>query len=113
MSTVEGIQLLVKTITALSNSLPRMVPNGSVKDKIYVVMHTQEGDTPFETFNKRFDTLFGQDCHNSDGRLHHICQGKNGMGIVCGYLNKIDWTSDFPLDLVEIKLLRLKTELTH
>jgi hypothetical protein len=113
MSTVEGIQLLVKTITALSNSLPRTVPTGSVRDKIYVVMHTQEGDTPFETFNKRFDTLFGQDCRNSDGRLHHIRQGKNGMGIICAYLNTIDWTRNFPLDLAEIKLLRLKTELTH
>jgi len=89
------------------------VPNGSVKDKIYVVMHIQEGDMLFETFNKRFDMLFGQDCHNSDGRLHHIYQGKNDMGVICAYLNKIDWNCNFPLDLAKIKLLRLKTELTH
>jgi hypothetical protein len=113
MSTVEGIQLLIKTITALSNALPRSVPNGTTKDKIYVVMQTQHGDTPFETFNKRFDALFSQDCRNSDGRLHYIRQGKNGMGLICAYLNNIKWTSGFPLDIVEIKLLRLSTELTH
>lgn len=76
-------------------------------------MQTQQGDTPFETFNKRFDALFGQDCRDSDGRLHHIRQGKNGMGLICAYLNSIKWTSDIPLDLVEIKLLRLSTELRH
>jgi hypothetical protein len=113
MSTIQGIQLLVKSITALSNSLPKSLPNGTTGDKIWAVMHTQEGETPFETFNKRFDAMFGEDCRDVDGRLHYIRQGNHGMGLVCTYLNKIKWTSNFPLDLVEIKLLRLKTELIH
>jgi hypothetical protein len=113
MSTIQGIQHLVKTITALSNSLPKSVPNGNTKDKIWIVMHSPEGETTFETFNKRFDALFGEDCCDSDGRLHFICQGKNGMGLVCAYLNKLDWTADVPLDLIEIKLQRLSTELIH
>lgn len=111
MSTVQEIQHLVRTITALSNSLPKSVPNGNTKDKIWTVMHSPEGETTFETFNKRFDALFGEDCR-VDGRLHFIRQGKNGMGLVCAYLNKLDWT-DFPLDLAEIKLKRLSTELAH
>lgn len=113
MPTISEIQLLVKNIAALSNSLPRSVPNGTTKDKIWAVMHTQDGETMFETFNKRLDALFGEDCRDSDGRLYHIRQGKNGMGLVCAYLNQIKWTSDIPLDLVKIKLVRLCAELAH
>jgi hypothetical protein len=113
MPTIPEIQLLVKSIVALSNSLPKSVPHGTTKDKIWAVMHNQEGETAFETFNKRFDALFGEDCRDSDGRLHHIRQGKNGMGLICAYLNQIKWSSDIPLDLVEIKLIRLSTELGY
>ncbi len=33
------------------------------------------------------------------------------MGLVVSYLSKIDWTAGFPLDLVELKLQRLISEL--
>lgn len=89
MPTISEIQLLVKNVAALSNSLPRSVPNGTTKDKIWAVMHTQDGETMFETFNKRLDALFGEDCRDSNGRLYHIRQGKNGMGLICAYLNQI------------------------
>lgn len=75
-------------------------------------MKAAERDTPHETFNRRFDALFAEDCRDSDGRLHHVRQGKLGMGLVVQYLSKIDWTS-FPLDLVELKLQRLIIELKH
>jgi hypothetical protein len=114
MATIPRIKTLVKSIRALSDSLPSSVPNATKNDKIYIVISTQEGRTPFETFNKRFDALFAEDCRNSDGRLHYIRQGINGMGLVCAYLNKINWSDEaIPLDLVEIKLLRLTTELTY
>jgi hypothetical protein len=74
-------------------------------------MHTAESDTPHETFNRRFDAIFAEDCRNSDGRLHYVRQGKLGMGLVVTYLSKINWTTGFPLDLVELKLQRLVTEL--
>ena len=35
------------------------------------------------------------------------------MGLVCTYVKKIDWSLDWPLDLVEVKLQRLNTELLH
>ncbi|KAH9981927.1 hypothetical protein BJV77DRAFT_1073197 [Russula vinacea] len=107
MPTISEIQLLVKNVAALSNSLPRSVPNGTTKDKIWAIMHTQDGETMFETFNKRLDALFGEDCRDSDGHLYHIHQGKNGMGLICTYLNQIKWTLDIPLDLVKIKLPQL------
>jgi hypothetical protein len=113
MSTLETIKLLVKEITSLVNSLSDAVPKGTKDDKIWSVMNTAEGDSPYETFNRRFDVLFGEDCRDSSGRLQHVRQGKLGLGIVVSYLLKIDWTQDFPLDLVELKLQRLVTELKH
>ena len=105
------IRLLVKEISTLSNSLSDSVPKGSKDDKIWSVMNTEERDTPHETFNRRFDAMFAEDCRDSDGRLHHVRQGKLGMGLVVLYLSKINWTMGFPLDLVELKLQRLVTEL--
>jgi hypothetical protein len=113
MSTIATIQALIKQITTLSASLPKSVPNGTQKDKIWVVMQGSEGESVFETFNKRFDALFAEDCRDSNGRLHHIRQGKKGMGEICEYLMRIDWSANIPLDLVEIKLSRLSAELNH
>lgn len=112
MCTAETIKQLVKDISALSASLSDGVPKGSKDDKIWAIMNTKEGDTPHETFNRRFDVLFGEDCRDSHGRLHYVRQGKFGMGLVISYLSKVDWT-DFPLDLVELKLRRLIAELQH
>jgi hypothetical protein len=80
MSALETIKQLVKEISMLSNSLSDMVLKGSKDDKIWSVMNTKEGDTLHETFNRRFDALFGEDCHDSCGCLHYVCQGKLGMG---------------------------------
>lgn len=113
MASVSDINHLVKNIATLSNALPASVKKGSVKDKICTVMHGDQHDTPFETFNIRFDALFAEDCRDSNGRLHYIRQGKSGMGIVNSYLKKIDWSNGFPLDLVEKKLLRLSNELSY
>ncbi|KAF8227734.1 hypothetical protein L208DRAFT_1295188 [Tricholoma matsutake] len=112
MCTPEIIKQLVKDISALSSSLSDAVPKGSKDDKIWSVMNTKEGDTPHETFNHQFDALFGEDCRDSGGCLHHVCQGKLRMGLVVSYLSKINWTN-FPLDLVELKLQRLVAELQH
>src|ERR1700755_3154032 len=106
------IKLLVREIGILSNSLSDAVPKGSKDNKICSVMNAEEHDTPHETFNQHFDALFADDCCNSDGCLHHVCQGKLGMGLVVLYLSKINWTG-FPLDLVELKLQHLITELKH
>jgi hypothetical protein len=69
MCTVETIEQLVKEINSLSTSLSDAVPKGwtrkgSKNDKITSVMNSKEGDTPHETFNRRFDVLFGEDCRD-------------------------------------------------
>ena len=113
MLTPEAIKQLCKEISTLSSSLSDAVPKASKDDKIWSVMNSKEGDTPYETFNRRFDALFGEDCHDSSGSLHYVCQGKLGMGLVMLYLSKINWTKDFPLDLVALKLQRLIDELKN
>ncbi|KAI9448642.1 hypothetical protein F5148DRAFT_1153436 [Russula earlei] len=113
MSTPKMIKQLVKEISVLSSSLSDAVPRGSKDDKIWSGINTMEGDIPPETFNHRFDALFGEDCWDPGGHLHYIRQGKLGMGLVISYLLKIHWTHDFPLDLVELKLQHLIDELRH
>ena len=113
MSTPGTIKQLVKEISAFSSSLSDAVPKGSKDDKIWSVMNMEEGDDPHETFNRQFDALFGEDCHDSGGHLHYVHQGKLGMGLIISYLSKINWTKDFPLDIVEIKLQCLVDELKH
>ena len=95
----------------MSNALPLSIPKGTKDDKVWSVMHADEGETVHETFNKRFDAMFGEDCLDSMGRLQHIRTGKQGLGLVCSYLSKINWADGFPLDIVEIKLQRLVKEL--
>lgn len=110
-TSVASIKLLVKDITTLCNVLPQSIPQGTKADKIWNVMKTDERETVFETFNSRFDAMFGEDCRDSDGHLLHLRRGKLGITSVCSYLGKINWDDGFPLDLVEIKLQRLLMEL--
>ena len=39
-----------------------------------------------ETFNKRFDATFGEDCWNAEECLKNMCCGRFGMDIVTKYL---------------------------
>ena len=110
MLTVAEINSLVTDICAHANGLPSSVPNDSTEDKIWAVMNSDDGKTPHKTFNKRFNAMFGEDCRDLHGCLHHVCHGKLEMGLVCSYLTNLDWT-DLSLDLAEIKLQRLLVEL--
>jgi hypothetical protein len=110
--TISEIESLIKAIITLSNSL-LSVQQGTKADKIWSVMNTEECETSHETFNRRFDAMFGEDCRDDAGRLQYVRKGKFGLGRVCSYLTKIDWEDNFPLDIVEIKLQRLLSELKH
>ena len=67
-----SLELLVDKIIALTKILPKSVPEATCKDHIYEVMTTVTGDSLWETFNRRFDILFGEDCRDQEGRLHLI-----------------------------------------
>lgn len=114
MSTIADIVKLLQKISILSKALPESVSPGSPEDKIWIVLQGSEGDTPWVTLNRRFDTLFAEHCRDQDGRLLHIWRGQYGMDAVCAYLATINFRdANMPLDLVELKLLRIHTELIH
>ena len=64
------------------------MPEGKRDGKLYWVMTNDNyrGETLWETFNKRFDATFGEDCQNAEGRLENVCHGRFGMDIVTMYL---------------------------
>src|SRR3954452_23962893 len=106
------IESLVSEIRALSDTLPNSIALGSPDDKIWTVLNGSEGETVWETLNRRFDTLFGEHCRDENGRLHYVRRGQYGMHAVCTYLSSIDFDAGgIPLDLVEMKLRRLHDEL--
>ena len=110
MLTVTEITSTVANISILASGLLSSMPNGFKEDKIWAVINSDDGKTPHETFNKWFDAMFDEDCYDLHGHLHHIHHGKLGMGLVCSYLTRLNWT-DFPLDLVKLKLQCLLVEL--
>ena len=110
MSSVPAIKVLVNEIGTLCNTLSDAVPRVSKAEKIWSVMKTDEYDTPHETLNRHFDALLGEDCRDSNDRLHHVRQGKFS---ILSYLSKVNWAVDFPLDFVELKLQHLIAELKH
>ena len=79
---------IVDTITKLTKKLPSSIPEGKRDGKPYQVMTNDnyQGETPWETFNKRLDATFGEDCRNAEGHLENVCRGQFGMDIVTKYL---------------------------
>ena len=113
--TKDDIVLLVKDITTLSAKLPKTVPKAKKADRIHETMTNIVGEGAWQTFNRRFDILFGEDCRDGSGRLIHVRRGIFGMDAVCKYLNEFIALSDdgaLPYDLVKVKLDRILRELT-
>lgn len=73
-------------------------------------MTGDEAEDTWHTFNKRFDALFAEDCHDGQGQLHHIRRGEFGMDAVIQYLSALD-INLLPLGLVAKKLDQLEAEL--
>jgi hypothetical protein len=111
--------LLIRTsitrICLLSSCLPATVKEGTPDGKIASAM-AQTGEDVWGTFNKRFDHMFGEDTRDkSTGRLRHLTKGPHGMDLVCTYLRDVatNQLDSLPLDLVEIKIKRLRDELQY
>ncbi|KAF8234643.1 hypothetical protein L208DRAFT_1376796 [Tricholoma matsutake] len=79
MSTPRTISELITNLVSLTESLLASIPNALHDGKINHVLMTVEGEEFFETFNRRFDILFGEHCWGENGRLVHIQHGKYGM----------------------------------
>ena len=79
------------------------VQNGSNRCEINQVLSLEEGELAWQTFNQRFNTLFGDDFRDAAGQLCHIHHGEYGMDKVNMYQSSINFDG-MPLDLVVIKL---------
>ena len=105
------MQSLIQHISALTATLPHSIDLAQPTDKIYTVIssvESEEGNWP--TFNRRFDLLFAADCMDKDGRMRYLKRGQYGMDAVNTYLRSLS-LDGLPLDLVEIKLTRLRDAL--
>ncbi|KAL1680095.1 hypothetical protein EV122DRAFT_208557 [Schizophyllum commune] len=105
---LEDIVQLSADIKALAKRLPQSVPIASKDGKIYRVMQETHGESAWATFNKRFDSLYGMDCWDTDGNLRNIERGKYGIDGVCKYLDIAVQQKSMPYDLMALKLQRLK-----
>lgn len=113
--TREQVEELISTILQLGKGLPDSIPEGKKSDQLHRVMTTVSGDSHWGTFNRRFDILFGEDCRDANGRLHHIRRGRYGFAMVMAYLQRtvdenLGSMRDFYIPMV-LKLDRLKCEL--
>jgi hypothetical protein len=109
---LEHAKSLIANIISLTKGLSTSIPPATKDDKISEVMSGSEGESAWQTFNKRFDALFAEDCRDQHGRLHHIRRGKLGMDKVCQYLAQLDLMA-MPQDLVSLKLNRLNNEIVY
>ncbi|KAJ6617743.1 hypothetical protein B0H10DRAFT_1948076 [Mycena sp. CBHHK59/15] len=114
---VTSVTSLIDRIEELCPSLPTSVPKGTEEDKIRHVLNHIKGpdpDDPGSTFNRRMDILFGEDCRDDNGRLHHVRRGPWGMKLVVQYFRSIKWaTGCVPFTMASIKLTRIVTEMEH
>ena len=97
----EDIKTSISHITNLCKDIPMSIPIGNKRSKIHLVMTSNEEKDSWETFNKQFDALFTEDCHDGQGRLHHICCGEFGMDMIVQYLSTLDINAQQPFALVE------------
>jgi hypothetical protein len=109
---IENTRALINNIVSLTKSLLTSIPFATDKDKIFAVMNSPEGESTWHTFNKYFNALFGVDCQNSMGQLHHIHRGHLSMDKVCAYLRTLN-VGSVPLNLATIKLLHLQDRLVQ
>ena len=63
----EDIKTSISHITNLSKDIPISIPIGNKKSMIHLVMTSNEGEDSLETFNKQFDALFAENCHDVPG----------------------------------------------
>lgn len=113
MTSREGVEQLVQELFSLAPRLPASIPEGSRTDKLYLTISTVSGGDAWETFNRRFDILFGEDCRNTDGHFSHLRRGKYGLDMVVSYLKELLLSAQaerLPYDLMHIKIHRLVEE---
>jgi hypothetical protein len=102
-------------LKALVKILPRTVPLGTKRDRIYQVFDNipvpNDVGQHWETFNRRMDNLFGEELRDAAGRLLNVKRGPFGMDMVTKYFDEACQAGNLMWDLVLIKVDRLVVEL--
>ena len=104
---VQAANLIVQ-IKELARKLPVSIPEATRDSYVYHVLTNTHGEGHWETFNRRFDLLYGKDCIDAKGQLQNIERGKFGMLAVCKYLDRLELDASwFAADLACIKFERI------
>jgi hypothetical protein len=109
-------QKLIGILVSLKNQLPDTIPVATSDGKIKTIISNLQlklpsvtGTPPDETFwrnvNHAFDSLYRDDCRDSNGNLLNISSGPHGLGLVCGTLSIL---SVYPSTALPWELLNLK-----
>lgn len=107
------IDPIIKRIVAAGSRLPLSLPAATCEDKIYTVFKRVTGESEWETFNRRFDLVFGDELRDENGRLQYFRRGEHGMDLVCKYLEAIKPSDALLWELASIKLTRLLNEMEY
>lgn len=105
----------ISELKALVNILPRTIPLGTKRDRVYQVFTNipvpNDVGQHWETFNRRMDNIFGAELCDADGRLLNVKRGPFGMDMVTKYLDEACEAGFLMWDLALIKVDRLVIEL--
>jgi hypothetical protein len=97
---------LIVNLISLCQGLPSSIPKANKDDQVYHVIKNVNEDDPWQSFNRKFDLLFGEDCRDEKGSLQNIRRGRYGMGAVCAYLKGIN--TEEPWFIAELAVIKLK-----
>ncbi|KAI0038954.1 hypothetical protein FA95DRAFT_1599976 [Auriscalpium vulgare] len=112
-SAVDRTRTLIQELASLAKQLPKDIAEATKSEPVFEVLQKVSGETTWETFNRRFDILFGENRRGPDGRLMNIRRGRYGMQNVVTYLNNIVGQPGMLYELMDIKLNRIIAELDY
>jgi hypothetical protein len=106
----------INNITILAKELPKSVADASKTDRIYTALKDGKPSDSWETWNRRFDLVFGEHLRNkSTGRLHEVRRGRFGMSAFFAALRValVGHESAFKdsWDILQLRLDRVEREM--
>lgn len=93
-------------LKVLFTQLPPSIPEGERKGAIHQVLNNIHTANGWESFNTKFDTLFGVSTINADGTLKNLTRGPKGAGLVMRALEHFLSQEGMP-DIAWLKVDRL------
>ena len=101
----------------LVTKLPRTVFVATKNDRIFQVFTAipvpADSDKHWEVFNRRMDSLFGEDVRDEQGRLTNVKRGEYGMDMVVKYVEEAIEAGFLFWDIGLIKIEHLIAEIQN